>query len=97
MTTEQDEAKAINKDIHKMQKKRFWDSMKNSKAALLLKGLGMFYFGATSMALSAFGAYQAHFGSYQTWARWLLCLISAPAFVVASTLLGKLFVRAARD
>jgi len=97
MTHEQDEAKALTKNLHSAANKRFWDSMKTSRPALLLKGLGMFYFGATSMALAAFGMYQAHFGNYETWARWVLCLISAPAFVVASSLLGKLFMKAARD
>lgn len=97
MSKEQDEAKALTRDLHKVNDKQFWESVKTSRPALLFKGLGMFYFGATSMALAAFGAYQAQFGEYQTWARWALCLISAPAFIVAASLLGKLFVRAARD
>lgn len=97
MTKEQDEAKALIGKIHKENDKQFWESVRTSKPALLLKGLGMFYFGATSIALSSFGVYQAHFGDYQTWARWVLCLISAPAFVVSSVLLGKLLIKAAKD
>jgi len=97
MNQEQEEAKAMNKKLHNINDEQFWQSIKTSKPALLLKGLAMFYFGLTSIALSAFGAYQAHFGNYESWARWVLCLISAPVFVVAAWLLGKLLVKAARD
>lgn len=97
MSQEQDEAKDLNKQLHKMNKNDFWSGVRNSAPVLIVKGIWMFAEGTALVAVSSYAIYQGHYAHLPKWGSYALTIAGVLVLVPAGMLLGRFFRNVAKS